>query len=143
MICEKSCKKHRWHDQYRSQNDGHLRVRDGCPQNVAKSGESVVDEDWGQHESWEFVPELHVESKSEVDDNCLENWHQATHWELGEDFAPEVGADSVHVVINLSEENRSLHGENEIDVINSTKSIIDAQEEKCSLSILYSCFITT
>ena len=88
------------------------------------------------------MPYLHIEPKSKVDHHGLESRHEATHRQLRENLTPEVSTHCVHIVVDLSEEHRSLHWENQVDVIHSTKSIVDAQEEKGSLSVLNSCFVT-
>lgn len=71
----------------------------------------------------------------------MEDRDEDAHGHFSQDLSPEVSTCRVHVVVDFSEEYRSFHWEHKIDVVNSTETVVQAQEEKGTLSVLDSGFV--
>ena len=84
----------------------------------------------------------HAQSDGEINDAAEDYWCQNAHWQLCDDFAEEVGAHGIHIVVDFSQEDRPLVWEDQNDVLDGVESNSHGDEEKSAVSILYSLWST-
>ena len=61
--------------------------------------------------SWELIWRICIESNIVVDYASIHNGYYDSSWDLSNQFPEEIRTDSVHLVANFSEENRSFFRE--------------------------------
>jgi hypothetical protein len=89
-------------------------------------------------EEGEVVPEGSGEPNGPVDDQAEDEGNDETGGQLTDNLSEEVGTHSVHVVVNFSEEDCSLRGEKQDDVLHCTESHHHRCEEESSIDVLHS-----
>ena len=89
-------------------------------------------------EKRELVPVDGAEADGVIHDGAEDDWGQQARWELGEDLCPEIGADSVHIVVCFSQENWSLVWEDQNDVLDGVEAHRHSDEEQCAVPVLNS-----
>jgi hypothetical protein len=79
-----------------------------------------------------------AQSNSVVNNATKDPWSDEGSWKLCQDFGEEVRTHTVHVVVDLSEKDRSFIREDEDDVLDGVEGHSHGDEEESSISILNS-----
>lgn len=72
-----------------------------------------------------------------VDNAAEQRRSDDREWKLRNNFGPEVGRASVHVVVHFSQEHRALVWEDQDHVLDRVERDVHRNEEQCSLSVLH------
>ena len=80
--------------------------------------------------------ECWVETNGVVDDAAEDNGSHDREWQFGDDLGPEVGTCLVHVVVDFTQEHRTLIREDEDDVLDSVERDVHSDEEEGALDVL-------
>jgi len=132
---EETSKQHEGHDQHRCKRHSELLVCEGSGDNQGVAGEGVVDEDQNQEVHHEGL-EGGAEADAEVADETEYGGDRDGEGELGNHLGPEVRRHIVHVVVDLTQEDRALVGENENNVLNGVEGAVHGHEEAGTLDVL-------
>lgn len=79
-----------------------------------------------------------VKANREIGDTAEQHWDDNTCRDLRDDFTKEVSRHRVHVIIDLSQENRPFIWEDKDNVLNGVEGDSHSHEEESTVSVLHS-----
>jgi hypothetical protein len=77
----------------------------------------------------EFIGMDSTKANREVNDATVDNWCEYTCRELSNNLSKEVRTHRIHIIVDLSQEHRSLIGENQYNVLDRVEGDGHSHEE--------------
>ena len=85
----------------------------------------------------EFISVDCVQADWEVDNTTVNYWRQDRRWQFCNNFSKEVCTNWIHIVVYLSQEDRSFIWENQDNILDRVKGDSHGHEEEGTISVLH------